>query len=75
MLKDFYYDPNNFTLPLPSGDYQFILSWLVDRKPLIIITVHISYFQDIFGFWIQLLFNSNYAADKVEKCLLVLAKW
>lgn len=50
MVKDFYYDPNNFTLPLPSGDYQIILSWIPNKKPLIIVTVHFSYSQDVFGF-------------------------
>ncbi|KAM8711820.1 hypothetical protein ACLKA7_012344 [Drosophila subpalustris] len=47
MVKDFYYDPTNLTLPIPSGDYVLLFTFMFDKKPQLTTRVHFSFFQDI----------------------------
>ncbi|XP_034478199.1 uncharacterized protein LOC117784551 isoform X2 [Drosophila innubila] len=46
ILKDFYYDPTNLTLPIPSGDYVMLLTWMFDKRPQLSTNVYFSFFQD-----------------------------
>ncbi|KAH8415837.1 hypothetical protein KR222_001919, partial [Zaprionus bogoriensis] len=44
MVKDFYYDPTNITLPIPSGDYIFQLTWIFDKKPQLVTDVYFTFY-------------------------------
>lgn len=48
VLKDFYYDPSNLTLPVPSGDYLLLLTWLFDNRKQFVTNVYFNFHQDVF---------------------------
>lgn len=48
VVKDFYYDPSNLTLPVPSGDYLLLLTWLFDNRKQFVTNVYFSFHQDVF---------------------------
>ncbi|XP_062132392.1 uncharacterized protein LOC133843050 [Drosophila sulfurigaster albostrigata] len=47
IVKDFYYDPANLTLPIPSGDYVVLFTWILDKKPQFFTNIYFSFYQDI----------------------------
>ncbi|EDW60082.1 uncharacterized protein [Drosophila virilis] len=48
ILRDFYWDPTDLTVPLPSGEYAVLLTWIFDKKPQFVTKVYFTFHQDIF---------------------------
>ncbi|XP_030560404.1 uncharacterized protein LOC115762369 [Drosophila novamexicana] len=48
ILKDFYWDPRDLTVPLPSGEYAVLLTWIFDKRPQFVTKVYFTFHQDIF---------------------------
>ncbi|EDW60083.2 uncharacterized protein [Drosophila virilis] len=43
MLKDFIVDPAKLMLPLPSGEYLLLLTWMFNKKPQFVTNVYFTF--------------------------------
>ncbi|XP_030560405.1 uncharacterized protein LOC115762370 [Drosophila novamexicana] len=48
IVKDFFWDPRNLTVPLPSGDYMVLLTWIFDKRPQASTNFYFTFRQDLF---------------------------
>ncbi|XP_064540341.1 uncharacterized protein LOC135429800 [Drosophila montana] len=48
VVKDFFWDTTNYTLPAPTGDYLLLLTWISNKKKQLLTSIYFSFKQDIF---------------------------
>ncbi|XP_064540340.1 uncharacterized protein LOC135429799 [Drosophila montana] len=49
IVKDLYWDAKGLQLPLPSGDYAVLLTWIFDKKPQALTNFYFTFHQDLFN--------------------------
>ncbi|XP_023162816.2 uncharacterized protein LOC111593957 [Drosophila hydei] len=48
LIRNLFWDPKDLVVPLPSGDYMLLLTWIFDKRKQFVTNIYFTFAQDIF---------------------------